>query len=113
MTPFLSQDKQKDLIEKLTGLGMKLDDAKKFAEIEDDMVEVDLAMSAHVLCVAHFRKLLNEKPSKEATIEATKGLVCLTTLMKEAIDRGLGENDFPLALAVIKNDLGDRGITIQ
>jgi hypothetical protein len=108
MTPFLSPDKQKDLIEKLVDLGMDLGNAKKFAEIEDDMAEVDLAMTAHVMCVVHFR----ETASPEAAIEGSKGIICLAALMHEAMDRGLGEDDFPTALEAIKNDLNSRGITV-
>lgn len=106
MTRFLSPERQQQLIVKLTEMGMALPGANQMSSIEDDMHEVDLTMLAHVEWVVHYRNLGNFE-------ESVKGVVCLETIMEEAMERGFAETDFPLSLAAIKTDLSGRGIEVQ
>jgi len=103
MKRFLSPNRQKKLLETLIGLGVHVKIANEFVSVPDDMHEVDLVMKAHVLSVALCRKL-------NKMDEACKGLACLATIMAEGIDRGLGEDDFPMSLKAIKDDLRGRGM---
>lgn len=105
MKYFLNDERRAELVKKLTEMGMPRHAAQKFADLEDDTYKVDEALYTHVLTVSHFRDQRN-------LAEAAKGLVCTSHIMAEAIERGLGENDFPRSLQAIKDDLGNRGITV-
>lgn len=104
MKYFLNDKNRTALIEALTKAGVTKEGAEGMVNVKDDLRAVDLVMTAHVLAIAHCRA-----NGKEA--ETLKGLVCIGFLMAEAINRGLGENDFPESLAAIKEDLISRGIT--
>jgi hypothetical protein len=101
MTYFLSDDKRAELIQALTRAGMEQKHAERFANVEDDMAEVDLAMRTHVLAIVECHK-------EREDVETMKGLAILSAFVNEASDRGLKEADFPMSLAAIIEDLTDR-----
>lgn len=73
----------------------------------DDLQEVDLTLTAHVMAVGMFRR--NGKMDVSLL-----GMTIIKAFMEEAMERGLGENDFPISLQAIKDDLSGRGvITLQ
>lgn len=110
MKTFLSAERMEALKNKLNGMcidGKPVGISDKVLNVPDDLAEVDLNMTAHVLAIKMFLE-------KGEDAQASIGLVFLMAFMEEAQSRGLGENDFPISLEAIKDDLTDRGIvTLQ
>lgn len=98
MTSFLNDTRRSDLAAQLAMLGMSQDDIDHLILVEDDLFEVDTAMAAHVLVVAKTRD------SGELEV-AHMALTILQTLMEEALERGHAEEDFPMMLHAVKDDL--------
>jgi hypothetical protein len=104
MTYFLPEGKRKELIDALVKCGMHQDSATNFAEVEDDMLQVDINLKTHAECITHFREQV-AKGKAHHEKHVNQGLLILTALMDEAINRGLGETDFPMSLEYIKNEV--------
>ncbi len=104
MKYFLKEPKRTELVEALTKAGVDQEGAEGMVNVKDDLRMVDLVMTSHVLAISHCRNIGKEE-------EALKGLACISAFMAEAITRGLGEDDFPMSLAAIKDDLMERGVT--
>lgn len=106
MKYFLS-DKRRQELDKLMGLTQNPDEKKSIKQltldVPDDIAEVDRAMLIHVKTISLLR-------DKGLHMSALVGMACLKFLMEEGQDRGLREDDFPLSLAEIKDQLSDRGI---
>ncbi len=98
MKYFLNQERRSALYNVLVECGVSVEAAKVFTEVEDNLAEVDTHMYAHVKSIVVFR-------NKGDMEEAAKGIACLASLMAEAKERGLMENDFPESLAAIRDDL--------
>ncbi len=103
MTYFLSEPARTELIEALVESGMPQKSAEKLANVPDDMKEVDIAMTAHVMLVGRFGASGDKLLEKQ-------GLACLTSYMLEAMNRGYAETDFPISLAAVKEQLKIQGI---
>ena len=100
MISFLSEQRRAELVQKFRQLKSSQEDIDQFTSIPDDLDEVDIVMTNHVLAVALCRR---DGEPKAAAI----GLVCLLAIMEEARSRGLGENDFPMSLSVIQHELAE------
>ena len=102
--PFLKETIRKELVKELVELDVDEDGAIRLANAgdSDNLVDVDLAMTAHVILVEHFRQQHVEKG-------ALIGMACLTAFMEEARSRGLGETDFPISLDHIKAAVMNKG----
>lgn len=98
MTSFLNTERRHDLAAQLALLGMAQADIDHLTLVEDDLFEVDLAMSAHVLVVCQTRD--------QGMVEhAHLAMTILQSLMEEALERGHEEADFPMMLHAIRDDL--------
>lgn len=106
MKYFLSEERRKKLFDLLIEADIPETKALQFAEVKDDLKAVDEDMLIHVQCIQHFRAIGDQ-------LNSTVGLAILVTYMDEALSRGLSENDFPRSLVAIKDDLSDRGISVQ
>lgn len=98
MKTFLSDERRSDLAAQLAILGMCQEDIDHLTIVPDDLFEVDLAMLAHVLTVVQTR-------DEGRTKIAHMGLTILQTLMEEAYERGHTDDDFPMMLHAVEDDL--------
>lgn len=106
MKYFLSEERRKKLFDLLVEADIPETKALQFAGVKDDLKAVDEDMLIHVKCIQRFRAIKDD-------LNTAVGLAILVTYMDEAMSRGLNENDFPLSLVAIKDDLSDRGISVQ
>lgn len=98
MTSFLNESRRRDLAATLAAQGMCQADIDHLTSIEDDLFEVDLAMSAHVLVVCQTRD--------QGMVEhAHLALTILQSIMAEAMERGHDEHEFPMMLHAVQDDL--------
>lgn len=106
MKYFLNEHRRQEL-DRLMGLTQNPDEKKSIKQltidVPDDMDAVDQAMLMHVKTIAILKK-------HGKHMSALVGMACLKFMMEEGQDRGLGENDFPRALAAIKDELAGRGV---
>lgn len=98
MKTFLNDERRSDLAAQLAVFGMSQEDIDHLTIVPDDLFEVDLTMSAHVLVVCQTR----ENGQWEL---AQTALTILQTLMEEAMERGHAETDFPMMLHAVRDDL--------
>ncbi len=100
MTSFLSEKRRAELVQKLQKLKCSPEEIDPFTNIPDDLDEVDIILTHHVLAMASCRR--NGEHGA-----AMVGLICLSAIMAEALERGLGEKDFPMSLSVIQCELAE------
>lgn len=98
MKSFLNDERRRDLAATLAAQGMCQADIDHLTLVEDDLFEVDLAMSAHVLVVCQTR----DQGMMEHSYMA---LIILQAMMAEAMERGHEEHEFPMMLHAVQDDL--------
>ncbi len=98
MNNFLSENRHQELAAKLREMGMSQADIDYLTVIEDDLLEVDTAMAAHVMVAAQTR-------TDGLWEHARLAITILQAIMEEAMERGHAEQDFPLMLHAVRKDL--------
>lgn len=104
MPYFLSEERRAKLRESLLQEGVSEDKIDHMLDVEDDMDEVDAALSAHIATIDYF-SLRKKAGDTEAEKEMLKGASVLLMFIEEATERGYGENDFPHALRSVCHSL--------
>src|SRR6266404_3199353 len=100
MTSFLSEERRTELVQEIQKLGCSPEDIDQFTNISDDLDEVDIILTKHVMTIA----LCQRNGELRA---ANVGLICFEAIMEEVWARGLGENDFPMSLSAIQHELAE------